>query len=324
MVAILAPDSWLRLLMPRVVYFNGRFVPERDARVSIYDSALLLGDMAYEVTRTIRQRPYRLREHLERLWHSLAVLRIEPGVQLEELEAITLDMLARNLPTEAGDVDWNIVHDVSRGPSAEYRDAFAADEFRPTVIVSCYPMTDKLARLAGSYREGIDLVVPAQRSLPSAVLDSAIKCRSRVHFQLANLQAREILPSATAALIDPDGYLTEGTSGNLFCVERGVVLTPTTRNILPGITRDTVLDLARRLGIPAQETDITPDRARYAEEMFVTSTSIGILHARSFERQPCGDGRIGPVTAQLRAALFADVGLDFAAQARECALRRGL
>jgi len=309
--------------MPRVVYFNGRFVPERDARVSIYDSALLLGDMAYEVTRTIRQRPYRLREHLERLWHSLAVLRIEPGLRIEELEAITLDTLARNLPSEAGDVDWNIVHDISRGPSAEYRDAFEGAELRPTVIVSCYPMTEKLARLADSYREGIDLVIPAQRSLPSAVLDAAIKCRSRVHFQLANLQAREILPGATAALIDPEGYLTEGTSGNLFCVERGVLLTPTTRNILPGITRDTVLEVARRLQIPADEADIRPDRARDCEEMFVTSTSIGILHARSFERQPIGDGQIGPVTARLRAALFAEVGLDFAAQAQHCALRRG-
>lgn len=310
--------------MSRVVYFNGRFVPECDARVSIYDSALLLGDMAYEVTRTIRRRPYRLREHLERLWHSLAVLRIEPGLGIEELEAITLDTLARNLPTEQSDVDWNIIHDVSRGPSAEYRDAFAADELRPTVIVSCYPMAEKLAKLSASYRDGIDLVVPAQRSLPSAVLDAAIKCRSRVHFQLANLQAREVLPGATAALIDPDGFLTEGTSGNLFCVERGALLTPTTRNILPGITRDTVLELARQLQIPAQETDITPDRAGDAEEMFVTSTSVGILHARSFERLPCGDGQIGPVTRRLRAALFAEVGLDFAAQAQDCALRRAV
>jgi branched-chain amino acid aminotransferase len=136
-----------------------------------------------------------------------------------------------------------------------------------------------------------------------------------VHFQLANLQARAMLSGATAALVDPDGHLTEGTSGNLFCVERGALLTPTTRNILPGITRDVVLSLARKLAIPAYETDITPARASACEEMFVTSTSIGILHARSFERATLGDGKLGAVTARLRVALYEELQIDIAAQA---------
>lgn len=301
--------------MSRIVYFNGRFIAESEARVSIYDSALLLGDMVYEVTRTVRQRPYRLREHLERLWRSLATLRIEPGVTIDELEHITLETLRRNLPLEADDVDWNIVHDISRGPADDFRAAFTAEELRPTVLVSCFPMTLKLAKLAPSYAAGVDLIVPAQRSIPSAVFESHIKTRSRAHFQLANLQAREKLPGATAALVDPDGCLTEGTSGNLFCVEQGRVITPTSRNILLGVTRDVVLHIAGRLGIPSQETDITIDRASACEEMFVTSTSVGILHARSFEQQPVGDGRIGPVTARLRSALHEEIGLDFAAQA---------
>lgn len=301
--------------MSRIVYFNGQFLPEREARLSIYDSAHLMGDMAYEVTRTIRQRPYRLRDHLERLWRSLAALRIDPGLTIEELEQITLETLSRNLPLEAGDVDWNIVHDISRGPGDEYLDALSADEMRPTVLVSCFPMTDKLARLAPAFVTGIDLVVPAQRSIPSNLFDSHFKSRSRAHFQLANLQARDILPGATAALVDPDGYLTEGTNGNLFCVEKGALVTPTTRNILAGITRNVVLQLANRLGIKSCETDITPRRAADYDEMFVTSTSVGILHARTFEKRPIGAGSIGPVTARLRAAFYEEIGLDFAEQA---------
>ncbi len=301
--------------MSRIVYFNGRFVPEHEARLSVYDSALLLGDMAYEVTRTVRQRPYRLRDHLVRLQRSLAALRIEPGLSIDDLERITLATLERNLPLEADDVDWNIIHNVSRGPADDFRAAFASEELRPTVLVSCFPMHEKLAKLAARYVSGVDLVVPAQRSLPSSLLDAHIKFRSRVHFQLANLQAREKSPGAMAALVDPDGYLTEGTSGNLFCVERGTLLTPTSRNILPGITRDVVLHLSARLGIPAEEADIAVDRAGAADEMFVTSTSIGILHARSFELRPIGDGQIGPITTQLRAALGDEIGLDFAAQA---------
>ncbi len=307
--------------MTRIVYFNGRFLPEREARLSIYDSALLLGDMAYEVTRTIRQRPYRLRDHLERLWRSLAVLRIDPLLSIEALEQITLETLAQNLPLEGADVDWNIMHDVSRGPGDDYHTAFATEEMRPTVLVSCFPLTEKLARLAPSFTSGVDLVVPAQRSIPSIVLDSHFKSRSRVHFQLANLQARELLPGSTAALVDPDGYLTEGTSGNLFCVEQGQLITPTARNILPGVTRDLVLQLASCLGIPATETDLTVERARRCEEMFVTSTSIGILHARSFQRRTIGNGKLGPLTSRLRAALYEEIGLDFSAQSQAYAAK---
>lgn len=305
----------------RVVYFNGRIVPEREARVSIFDSALQVGDMAFEVTRTYHQVPFRLADHLDRLRRSMTTLAIDPGLTNDELERITRDVLSRNLPTEADDVDWNIVHDVSRGPAAAFRGAFAKDELRPTVIVACYPLVEKMASLAPAYESGVDLVIPAQRSLPHELLDAGIKCRSRVHYQLANLQAEAKRKGSTAVLIDPDGNLTEGTSGNIFFVRRGELLTPTTRNILPGVTRGVVLDLARRLGIPAQECNLTPAEAAACEEAFVTSTSIGIVHARSFENHALGDGSLGPVTARLREALTKEVGLDFAAQAEAYAAR---
>jgi branched-chain amino acid aminotransferase len=299
----------------RVVYFNGSIRPEREARVSIFDSALQVGDMAFEVTRTCRGAPFRLREHLDRLRRSITALRIDPGLSDDELERITLDVLDRNRPTEAEDVDWNLVHDVSRGPAAAFRGSFAPDELRPTVIVACYPLVEKLAALAAAYDTGIDLVVPDQRSIPHDLLDAGIKCRSRVHYQLANLEAQERLRGSTAVLVDPDGFVTEGTSGNVFFVRRGELLTPTTRNVLPGVTRGVVLELARGLGITAQECDIAPLEAADADEAFLTSTSIGILHARSFENRPLGAGTLGPVTRRLRDAFHNEVGLDFAAQA---------
>jgi len=305
----------------RVVYFNGRVVPEREAKVSIFDSALQLGDMAFEVTRTYRGEPYRLSEHLRRLRHSMTSLAIDPGLTNEELEAITLDVLARSRGTESADVDWNIIHDVSRGPASAFASSFTAEEFRPTVIVACYPLAEKMAALAPAYDTGIDLVVPAQRSLPREFFDPAIKCRSRAHYQLANLQANAICRGSTAVLLDPTGFVTEGTSGNVFFVRDGRLFTPTTRNILPGITRGVVLKLAAQLGLNPPECDITLADARAAEEIFVTSTSIGILHARTFEGATIADGRIGPITRRLRDALTAEVGLDFAAQAQSYAAR---
>jgi branched-chain amino acid aminotransferase len=308
--------------MSRYVYLNGRFVPEPEARVSIYDSALVLGDMAYEVTRTFNHRPYRLREHLERLSHSLGAMHIDPHVSLDELTELTDQTLRRNLPTEADDVDWNIIHNVSRGPAAGFFEAFPADERRPTVAISCYPLTAKMAALAGAYTTGLDAVVPRQRSIPGDLIDAHVKSRSRLHYQLANLEASAKLPGSLAILTDPEGYLTEGTSGNVFLARGGELQTPEPRNLLPGITRGVVLNLAKPLGIPSRELDITPADALQADEMFVTSTSIGIIHIRSFEGQTIGSGQLGPISSKLRAALNSEVGLDFAAQARHYAARR--
>ena len=101
----------------RIVYFNGRYIPEAAARVSIYDSALVMGDMAFEVTRTVLGRPFRLDDHLGRLFHTLTVLQIDPGITRAELHEISEETLARNLPSEPAEVDWNIIHNVSRGPA---------------------------------------------------------------------------------------------------------------------------------------------------------------------------------------------------------------
>lgn len=308
----------------RVVYFNGRFVPESEARVSIYDSSLVMGDMAFEVTRTVGQKPFRLDDHLRRLAHTLAALRIDTGISTERWQEITLDTLARNLATEAENVDWNIIHNVSRGPAGAFAEAFAPDELRPTVIISCYPLVAKLAALASCYREGIDLVVPAQQSLPGELLDDALKTRSRLHYQLANLQAAEIRAGAWALLVDPAGHLTEGTSGNVFVVRDGELLTPKAENLLPGITRQLVIDLAEKLKQPWREADLTVADAAAADEIFMTSTSIGILHARSFAGKNVRDGQIGPIAARMRAGLAEFMGVDFAAQAAEYArLRAG-
>lgn len=307
----------------RVVYLRGEFVPESEGRISIYDSSLTMGDMAFEVTRTCRQVPFRLADHLRRLDNTLQAIGTNPGLSLAEIERLTLETLARNLPTEADDVDWNIIHNVSRGPASAFLDAFAPEERRPTVVISCYPLVAKLASLAPAYETGIDLVVPAQRALPTDLVHAFIKTRSRLHYQLANIEAEQKCAGSTAVLTDPEGHLTEGTSGNVFLVRDGELQTPEPRNLLPGVTRAIVLELASRLAIPIREMNLTPLDALASDEVFVTSTTIGILHGRSFEGHTIGVGAIGAVTKRLREALDAEVGLDFAAQARLYAARAG-
>jgi branched-chain amino acid aminotransferase len=278
--------------------------------------------MAFEVTRTVGHRPLRLRQHLQRLAHSLAALRIDAGMSLDQFEDATHETLARNLPSEEADVDWKIIHNVSRGPSAMFVEAFEPAERRATVVISCYPLTSMLAAMAGAYRDGIDLVVPALRALPGDWYDASIKTRSRAHYQMANLQAGEIHKGAVAVMVEPSGLVAETTSGNVFAVLAGQLCTPPTRSILPGVTRQMVLELARECGIEAAERDFHRDCVLGAQEVFITSTSIGIVHVRSWDGQAIGEGRLGPITARLRAALDQSLGLCIAEQAARYASRR--
>ncbi|MCA9028803.1 MAG: aminotransferase class IV [Planctomycetaceae bacterium] len=304
----------------RTVYFNGQFVPESEARVSIFDSALMYGDMAFEMTRTYNRRPFKLRAHLERLFRSLRLLEIDCGLTLDEMERVTLDTLERNLPTESADMDWQIMHDVSRGPLGIYRTAFP-EGVQPTVSINCWPLITHMGGFAANYQSGIHVVIPAQQAVPAHLIDPKAKNRSRLHYQMANLQAARMGEKRWPLLLDPDGFFAEGTGWNIFLVKNGELLTPEPRNILLGVSRATVIELACQLGIPVRETNLSRYEGLDADEMFVTATTFALVHATTFEGQQVGDGRPGPVFNQLLKAWKEHVGIDFVAQADNYAMR---
>jgi branched-chain amino acid aminotransferase len=301
----------------RVVFLNGRFVPESEARVSIFDSALVIGDMAFESTRTFLGEPFELRSHLERLFGTLEILEIDCGLSIEELEALTRETLDRNQGTEAPGVDWQIIHNISAGLADPFRMVF--DVISPTVSINCWPLIPQLARIARLYESGVHLVIPEQRAMPPGLINPRAKTRSRVHAKLAQIQAHRIEPFSWPMLLDMEGYLAEGTSWNIFLIRGGRLLTPGTRNVLPGISRSITLKLAEDLGIPAEETDITPEEALRCDEMFCTATSFCVLPVRTLDRARLGSECPGPVTRQLMDAWRQHVGLDFVSQARQYA-----
>jgi len=304
----------------RVVYFNGDFVPESEARVSIFDSALMFGDMAFEMTRTYNGKPFKLREHLERLYGSLRLLEIDCGLSIEEMERLTLETLDRNRPTELDDMDWQIMHDVSRGPLDIYRTAFA-DELRPTVSINCWPLVTHMGSFVPAYTSGVHVVVPAQQTLPAHLVDPKAKTRSRLHYQMAVLQAGRAGRGCWPVLLDPDGFLAEGPGWNIFLVKNGELLTPEPRNILLGVSRATTLELARQLDIPIRETNLGRYEALMADEIFCTATTYGLVHAATFEGQEVGDESPGPVFIKITEAWKELAGVDFIAQAHDYAAR---
>ena len=303
----------------RVVYLNGRTVPESEARISIFDSALMYGDMAFEMTRTFGRKPFKLREHLERLYGSLRLLEIDCRLSIDEMEQVTLETLEKNLPTEADDVDWQIMHDASRGPLPLYRSAFP-DGICPTVSINCWPLITHMGGFAANYDTGVDIMIPAQQTIPAHLVDLKAKTRSRLHYRLAEFQAQRA-GGKWPLLLDPDGFLAEGPGWNVFLVKEGALLTPEPRNILRGVSRGTTIELARDQDIEVRETNLGRYDALMADEMFCTSTTFSIVHAKSFEGQSVGDGRPGAVFQTLLDAWKDHVAVDFVAQARDYASR---
>ncbi len=301
--------------LQRQVYLNGQFVPESEARISIFDSALMVGDMIFEFTRTFNGTPFCLRDHLERLYTGLKILEIDCGLTLAQMEAATLETVEINRPCFPPGVDFQIMHNVSRGPVGFYPILFP-QAARPTVAINTWVMTFQLGAMAQAYESGVHAVTPLQQAIPARLVDSKIKSRSRIYYQLADLQVKKIDPQAWALLLDEDGFITEGTRSNFFIIKDGQLLTAEPRNILRGVTRRNVLNLARELGLPCREGNIEPYDAITADEAFFTGTSFSILPATRFNGHPIGSGRPGPITQRLIGAWNEMVGVDIKAQAR--------
>lgn len=304
----------------RVVYFNGAFIPEAEARVSIFDSGYLYGETAFEMARTFHGQPFQLRSHLERLQATLRFLEIDCGLTLDELEKLTLETLSRNRLTEADDVDWHIRHDISRGPAELYFPAFPEADQRPTVIISCWPLLRNMGRFAKNYDHGVEVIVSPQKSLPPHLVDPRAKTRSRVHFQLAQLHARQF-GAAWPVLTDEAGFLTEGPSWNILVIRDGILHSPSSEQILHGVSRTITFEAARSLSLPVQETNMTREFVLQAEEILCTATSFGLVPVVKFEGQSVGSGVPGKWYHLLFEKWKEFVGLDFVAQARSYAIR---
>lgn len=307
----------------RKAYFNGEFVPESEARVSIFDSALMFGDMVFEMTRTYNHEPFRLREHLERLYIGIKTLEIDCGLMIDEMEAVTLETMGVNRDHFPDGLDMQIMHDVSRGPLPKYEMAVPGG-LKPTVSINCWPLTDDLAGLADSYDTGVHAITVPQQSVPSRLIDPKIKNRSRIYYQIAAMQANKTEPGSYPILMDDDGFLTEGTGANFFLVKNGELFTPEGRNILRGVTRKAVIDIAANQGIPCYERNLEPYDIVTADEAFFTSTSQAIMPISRFNSLPIGSGKVGTMVRCLLDGFGQMVGVDIVAQAKQYKETSGL
>ena len=289
----------------RYVYLNGQMVKEDQARLSPFDRGFLWGDGVYEITPCFNRRLYRLADHLERLYRSLRYVRIDPGMDRTEMEKATLALLDANVPHLEEESIYRVGHWVTRGmdnPSMAAREAGP-----PTVFIFWRPVN--IGPVAKMYAEGVRLAIVPTRRVPPQCVETRAKITSKMNQILAELEAD--VNGALSLMLDVDGNVAENAIANFFIVRNGVLWTPPERNVLEGITRKVVFELATKLEIPYEERNFTIYDLAQAEEFFLTTSASCALPVREVDGYQPKAPVPGPVTQRLMNAFAEETGFNF-------------
>lgn len=303
------PSSWLLTIQPLYssgvrqyafemhVYLDGTFVPAADARISALDRGFIFGDGVYEVWRVVRGELFEAARHHARLEHGLRVLRIPrpPDAAPERLTAIAGRLFDEN-GLRGGDATLYV--EITRG-SAPRTHSFPSPATAPTLLAMANAFTPSEARFTGTSV----ITQPDVRWL---------RCDIKTIQLLPNVLARQAATEAGAseAVFVRDGVLTEGTHTTVFGVIDGVLRThPLSPLVLPGVTREVVLELARDGGIPVREAPIRAADVPNASELFLTGTTTDVTPIVSIDGGSVGDGRPGVIARTLLDRLLERMGV---------------
>lgn len=302
-----------------IAYLNGRFLPAEELALSVIDAGFVLGAAVTEQLRTFGGRLFRLGEHLDRLWRSLEIVGMDPGLSQKQMADLAQELVAHNhrlLP--AGD-DLGLGIFITPGLYLGY--AGCPVEVRPTVCLHTYPLAFWV--WSAKYRQGQALWISSVRQVPSVCWPPTLKCRSRMHYYLADREAAQNDPHARAVLLDQEGLVTETANANIviYRANQGL-LSPPRERILPGISLEVLFQLAQRLNIPSGFRPLRPADLASADEIILTSTPFCALPVTRLQAQPVGDGKPGPIYQKLLQAWSQEVGVDIVAQAEQFAHRK--
>lgn len=261
-----------------MVFLNGAFLPLEEARVPVLDRGFIFGDGIYELIPVYSRAPFRMNEHLARLERSLAAVRIANPYSREQWRAILLELIARQ-PWE----DQGVYLQVTRGVAK--RDHAFPEGVAPTVFAMANPLVNPPR----------DLVEKGAVAV-SAVDNRWLRCDIKTVSLIGNVLLRQVSADAGAleTILFRDGLLTEASASNVFVAKNGRLLSPPKSNlILPGITYDVVVEIAREVGIPIEFRDVRESEVRGADEVWLTSSSKEILAVVQLDGKPVGEGKPG-------------------------------
>ena len=264
-----------------IVYLNGEYLPVEQAKVSVLDRGFLYGDGVYEVIPVFAGKPLRLEQHMQRLQNSLGRISLENPCSDEVWRQIFDELLARN-PGE----DRAIYLQVTRGAYSK-RDLSINNEYPATVFIMIMQVS----------RPDVEKV---SRGIAAITVDDFRwqACDIKSIALVANVMIRQVASEAGVddAILVRDGRVTEGTASNVFIVRQGTLITPPVDNrLLPGITRDLVIEIAEKSNIMVEEREIDASELISADEIWMTSSTREIAPVINLDGRPVGDGRPGPV-----------------------------
>ena len=266
--------------MTEIVYLNGEFMPLENARIPVLDRGFIFGDGVYEVIPVYSRHPFRLPEHLARFERSHQAIRIQNPSGDADWTKLVQELVARN----AGD-DQSIYLQVTRGVAK--RDHAFPKDVKPTVFGMSSPLsTPSLEAVEG----GVHAI--------TAIDYRWLRCDVKSTSLLGNCLLRQTAADAGAVevVMFRDGFLTEGSSSNVFVVKNGVILaTPKNNLVLPGITYDVVVELAQVNGLQLEVRPITEAEVRSADEIWVTSSTKEVLAVSTLDEKAVGNGKPGAV-----------------------------
>ena len=279
--------------MENVAYLDGRFLPESEAKVTIFDHGLLYGDGVFEGIRAYNKRVFKLERHVERMYQSAKAIDLKIPHTPEEFRDLILETCRRN-----NVVDGYIRPIVTRGPGDLGLDPRKCKRGATVAIIAqpgimLYPK-DK-------YEKGLKLVTSSYRRVPPQSLSPSIKSLNYLNQILARIEANQY-GADEALLLDIQGYVSEASADNFFIVQNHSIMTPYTSTNLPGITRETVMELAEKMGIKVIERPFTLFDVWASSEAFITGTAAEIGPVVEVDGRTIGDGKPGKVTKQLMKA----------------------
>jgi branched-subunit amino acid aminotransferase/4-amino-4-deoxychorismate lyase len=306
-----------------LIYVNGHFVPG-PLEITVADAGFVYGATVTDLVRTFGRKLYRLDDHLARFRESCRLCRVPLPLSVQDLRSAAEKLVASNFETDligGQSAERALVVLATPGLLLHYAGgntemlspAFAAamtESRYPLYLMHTFPLL--FSRYRKLFTDGAVLVVPPTRALPAECVDPRAKMRSRMHWWIAEQQAREVDPDASALLLDATGHVTETASANIAIVKIGTVLTPPRDRVLNGISLQVVEELCSELGIPFAESPLTLADCQSADEAMLTCTSYCIAGVRRIN-----DLELpwpGPIWRRLLAAWSERVGVDIEGQ----------
>ena len=296
-----------------LAYLNGNWIDYSSATVPPWDYGFAMGVAITEQLRTCGGELFCTQWHIDRLLSGLQIIGLESPLDRDKLLELASQVVTKNFDQIPVGGDMGVGIGITPGPLTKFTPALAIENARPTVLAYGYPLD--FSNLDDVYANGMALSIVKTREIPDACVPRQMKCRSRMHYYLAEQEATQNQPGSRALLLDMEGNVAEATVATVVIVERGRVVVPPAAMILPGTALKYVIELCDQENIEVVRESISPSRLKSADEVLWLSTPVAILPVTQVDSHKIGNGQPGHIFHQLISSWSNDVEVNIVDQA---------